>query len=487
MPKKESILGIRTDILDLEEAVQRAGEMLKKEGPSCIVSVNPEIVMKALSDSFLRRLLNSADMAIPDGVGIVFSSWLKGGEIRHRVTGIDLMEKLLELAAREGYRVFFLGSAPGVAREAAEKMKKKYPGLVVAGTHHGYFPPEEEKMVAEKIAAARTDLLFIGMGSDRQEKFMFRHGKRCGARLMMVVGGSMDVLSGRKKRAPLFIQRLGVEWLYRVFQEPRRLRRVSVLPLYLKKILAPVKSGRFRFLGLEIDMVTYEDALAKVKEHIASREPLWIVAINPEKMVKAWENMELRALLKRSNMAIPDGIGILIAGWLMGHHFPQRVTGVDLFLLLAKEAARAGWRVYLLGAAPGVAEEVATRLSREYPGLKFAGTHHGYYSPEEEDELVGKISSCRPDILFVAMGSPKQERFIAAHQERLQVPVCMGVGGSFDVISGRAKRAPFWMQKMGLEWSYRLFREPRRAMRMLAIPRFIILMFMYRLGFFHPK
>ena len=487
MPHKESILGVKADVFTLEEALQKAEKLLENNEPTLVASINPEIIMEALAHDELKNVLNQADMALPDGVGIVIISWLKGGSIRRRVTGIDLMERLLSLAARKNYRVFFLGSSPGVAEKAAFTAQKKYRGLQVAGTHHGYFSPLEDRKIADKIAASAADMVFIGMGANRQEKFMFRYGKMTGARLVMVVGGSLDVLSGLKKRAPSWLQRLGLEWFYRVLQEPRRAKRIGVLPRFFKKALSFQEGDQLNLLDVKVDLITYKGALQRAAEHIRAKKPLWIVAINPEKIVNAWENQELRQLLAQSNLAIADGIGILMAGWMMGYRFPQRVTGVDLFLALAEEAAQKNWRVFFLGAAPGVAETAADKLLQKYEGLQVAGTHHGYFKPEEEAELVEKIAALRVDLLFVALGSPKQERFIAAYLEKLQAPVCMGVGGSFDVISGRVKRAPPWMQKIGMEWSYRLWREPRRALRMLSLPRFVFLAVLFRLGLLPSK
>ena len=482
MQHKESILGVYADVITLTGALQKSHRLLQQEGPSLIASVNPEIIMEALSSKELYQCLNSSDLALPDGVGIVLTSLLRGGGIRERVTGIDLMEKLLELSAREGYRVFFLGSPQGVAENAAVQACSQFPNLEIAGTHHGYFSPGEEGEVADKVAACKTDILFIGMGVKRQERFMFNYASRTGARLLMVIGGSLEVLSGLKKRAPRWVRRLGAEWFYRTLQEPRRFRRIFILPRFLFWALLFKEDRRFKLLGVPVDVVTYESTLERARERIKNRSPLWVVAINPEKIVRSLEDRELHGLLAQSGLAIPDGIGVLWAGWLMGYRLTQRVTGVDLFLRLIEEAAREEWGVYLLGAERGVAEKVARHFSERYPGLKILGTHHGYFSAEEEPGLVEHISSLEPDILFVAMGSPRQERFIAENLNKLNVPVCMGVGGSFDVISGRVKRAPLWMQKIGLEWSYRLIREPRRSLRMLALPKFILLALLYRLG-----
>jgi N-acetylglucosaminyldiphosphoundecaprenol N-acetyl-beta-D-mannosaminyltransferase len=239
---------------------------------------------------------------------------------------------------------------------------------------------------------------------------------------------------------------------------------------------------RHEILGTPVDSLTYEDALRLVKESVESRRPLWILAVNPEKIIKAIDNEKLGRLLSGADLFIPDGIGILWAGRILGKRFLERVTGVDLFIALTEEAARQNWRVYLLGAAPGVAEEVACRLQSRFPGLQVAGTHDGYFSREEEKELVARIKKEKPDLLFVGMGSPKQEEFVSRYRKELEVPVCMGVGGSFDVLSGKKKRAPRFLQQLGLEWSFRLFTEPSRILRMKALPRFILLVLRKKFG-----
>lgn len=235
-------------------------------------------------------------------------------------------------------------------------------------------------------------------------------------------------------------------------------------------------------LGIPVHAVTYDEAAEEVAGSIGRGSSTWILAINPEKIMKALSDEELRRLLLQANLFIPDGIGVLWAGKILGRPFPQRVTGVDLLVRLVEEAARRGWKVYLLGAAPGVAEEVAAAWETRWPGLQVAGTYHGYFSEEEEGMVVAKVAAAGPDILFVAMGSPRQERFIGNNRTALRVPVCMGVGGSFDVISGKKKRAPVWMQKVGMEWSYRLFLEPSRVLRMSALPRFMFLVLRRKLG-----
>jgi N-acetylglucosaminyldiphosphoundecaprenol N-acetyl-beta-D-mannosaminyltransferase len=239
---------------------------------------------------------------------------------------------------------------------------------------------------------------------------------------------------------------------------------------------------KHEIFGIPVNALTYQDAVDWVAERVAAGKSSWILAINPEKIMKALADEKLRRLLLQADLFIPDGIGILWAGKVLGKPFPQRVTGVDILVLLVKEAATRGWKIFLLGAPPGISQEVARGWELKYPGLQVVGHHHGYFKEEEEAQVVSKISAAAPDLLFVAMGSPRQEQFIVNNRSVLGAPVCMGVGGSFDVLSGRKKRAPVWMQRIGLEWSYRLLLEPRRILRMSALPKFVILVIRRKLG-----
>ena len=238
---RETFLGIPADVITNKEATERIRAMLAENRAHFVASVNPEICVAALYNKELRQVLLSADMGTPDGVGIVLSSRLRGGKIRERVTGIDLMMDLMPVAVAGGYSVFLYGAAEGVAEEAARRLQERFPGLVIAGTHHGYVKAEEEAEVARKIAASGADLVFVGTGSPRQEMFVAKFGEATGAKVLMVVGGSFDVISGRLQRAPVLFQRMGLEWLYRVCQQPRRLQRLLVLPYFL---FLSLKEGR---------------------------------------------------------------------------------------------------------------------------------------------------------------------------------------------------------------------------------------------------
>jgi N-acetylglucosaminyldiphosphoundecaprenol N-acetyl-beta-D-mannosaminyltransferase len=169
-----------------------------------------------------------------------------------------------------------------------------------------------------------------------------------------------------------------------------------------------------------------------------------------------------------------DGIGIVWATLYLGKPVPERVTGTDTLVELAKRCAAEGYRLYLLGASPGVAEEAARRLQELAPGLQIAGTYAGSPAPAEEEAILELIQAAQADVLCVAYGAPAQDLWIARNLSRLPVAVAMGVGGAYDFISGRQRRAPKFLQRMGLEWAYRLYREPWRWRRMLALPQFML-------------
>ncbi len=235
-------------------------------------------------------------------------------------------------------------------------------------------------------------------------------------------------------------------------------------------------------LGVRVDRITQQQAIehidslvAQHKESPATHQCQHIVTVNTEFVMMAQHDTVFRNIINHAALALADGIGIVWGAHYIGRPVPERVTGTDTLVELAQLCANKGYRLYLLGAAPGVAEEAATRLQEIAPRLKIAGTYAGSPAQAEEDAILGYIRASRADILCVAYGAPAQERWIARNLSRLPVAVAIGVGGAYDFLSGRQLRAPLMMQRLGLEWLYRLYREPRRWRRMLAIPRFMLL------------
>jgi len=229
---RTEILGAGVDAVTLEEAAGRVAGLVERGGSHRVITLNPELLYRAQFDRRLMEMIRRADLVTADGVGIVWAARLAGRPVPERVTGIDLMLRLAGRAAEAGWRVFLLGAAPGVAEKAGSELCRLFPGLVVAGTHHGYFLEKDSPEVAKAVRRARADLLFVGMGAPRQELWLEEHLPATGAAVGMGVGGSLDVLAGVARRAPEWVQRLGAEWLYRLVKEPSRWRRQLVLPLF---------------------------------------------------------------------------------------------------------------------------------------------------------------------------------------------------------------------------------------------------------------
>lgn len=225
------------------------------------------------------------------------------------------------------------------------------------------------------------------------------------------------------------------------------------------------------YLGVNVCDVDINEVIEEIDGIIERRKPSFVVAINPEKIMKAEKDEKLLKLLNRAAIQIPDGVGVVLASKLKGGNIRSRVTGIDLMYGICQNAAKKGHKVYLLGAKPGVAEQAGEILKKRYEGLNIVGIRDGYF--KDKNEVIGNIKGKTPDILFVAMGSPNQEYWITEHMHELGVPLLMGVGGSFDVTCGNIKRAPGWMCRLGLEWLYRLIKEPWRYKRMIVLPQFL--------------
>lgn len=235
MKLKESLLGVSVSRFTYEELTQILLKNIEQHHKSFIVAINPEKIMKAQEDQSLKKLLNRADFQIPDGIGVLIASRLKGGNVRTRVTGIDLMLKLCELAHKHNKSIFLYGGKPGVAEKAKQNLMEHLSGIKIVGVMDGY--EKDENIVIEKINAAKPDIIFVALGSPKQEYWIVNSVDKVSATIFQGVGGSFDVISGRVKRAPLFFQYLGLEWMYRLIKEPTRWNRQKVLPKFIYRVL----------------------------------------------------------------------------------------------------------------------------------------------------------------------------------------------------------------------------------------------------------
>ena len=242
---KTEILGVRFDNLTQQEAAQQGRQLLEEDKFHYVVTPNPEFLLAAEKDPEFRRVLNAADLVLPDGIGVVYSAKILGTPLKERVPGIEFAEAMLSALNDMGGLLYLLGAKPGVAEEAGRRICARYPALVLCGTHDGYF--KDEQAILPEIAAAKPDLLFVCLGAPKQEKWMARWGRHTGAKLAIGLGGCLDVFAGNVQRAPERWQKLGLEWAYRLKKEPKRIGRMAKLPLVLVKAagqrIRPGKKG----------------------------------------------------------------------------------------------------------------------------------------------------------------------------------------------------------------------------------------------------
>ena len=230
---KIEVLGVAFDNVTMEQAAELGGKMLQEDRFHYVVTPNPEFILAAEKDESFRKVINAADLVIPDGIGVIYSAKILGTPLAERVPGIEFSAKMLEKLNEMGGRLFLLGAKPGVAEKAGENICAQYPNIVLCGTQDGYFKDEEDVIL--KVAAARPDLLFVCLGAPKQEKWMARWGQHSGAKLAIGLGGVLDVYAGNVERAPESWQKLGLEWAYRLKKEPKRITRMAKLPLVLVK------------------------------------------------------------------------------------------------------------------------------------------------------------------------------------------------------------------------------------------------------------
>lgn len=230
------VLGVRVDCLDMEASLDRIEQFVDAGGHHLVATVNPEFVMRARSDQDFARVLESADLCLADGSGVVWAARRQGCAMREPVTGVDLIPPLAALCARRGFRIFLLGAAPGVANDLATRLRVEHPELEVEA-HAGTPDPSADAATLALIRAHKPQVLLVAYGHPKQELWIDRMHESLGVAVAMGVGGSFDYLTGRIPRAPTWMRRAGLEWLFRLVRQPWRVRRMAVLPIYALRVL----------------------------------------------------------------------------------------------------------------------------------------------------------------------------------------------------------------------------------------------------------
>ena len=227
-------------------------------------------------------------------------------------------------------------------------------------------------------------------------------------------------------------------------------------------------------LGVKVNSLTMAQAVEAVQQFIAEKKVALVATANAEMLMRSTQDEELKDILNQADLVVPDGAGTVWAAGHLGEPMPERVAGFDLAQELMREAPARGDRIYFFGSAPGVADKAKSKAEELYPGIQVVGTRNGFFTEADELGIIAEIKAARPDILLAALGVPKQEKWLKKHMQELQVPVSIGVGGTLDVMAGVMERAPLWMQKAKLEWLFRGLKQPSRAGRLLALPKFVL-------------
>lgn len=226
--------------------------------------------------------------------------------------------------------------------------------------------------------------------------------------------------------------------------------------------------------GIEFSKMGMDDTVRYLTAAIEARRPTQVITANPIMVMTALEDPAYMQMMQQADLIVPDGAGVVWAAGYVGQPVAERVPGFDLMHRLLAEGEKRGWSAYLLGTTQDVIETAARNLQSKFPGIRIAGVRDGFFGPSEDEEVVAAIRAAAPDMLFVARSADKQEPWLARYKHELGVPLVMGVGGSFDIIAGKLKRAPVLFQKLRLEWFYRLLQQPSRYKRMLVLPKFAV-------------
>lgn len=230
-----------------------------------------------------------------------------------------------------------------------------------------------------------------------------------------------------------------------------------------------------KILGVPVHPLKMDEAVRVLENCIAAGAQNFVVTANAEIIMSCQEDASYRKIITEdADLVLPDGAGAVWAGRHLGYDVPERVAGFDLFNHLLALSAKKGYAAFFFGGAPGIAEAARAKAEELYPGVNVVGCHNGYFKEEDLPAIIGEINSSGAAMLFAALGAPKQEKFLAQFRAQLAPKVLMGIGGSFDVLAGKMERAPKWMQDASLEWAFRLYKQPSRFMRMLALPKFVL-------------
>ncbi len=507
------ILGIRVSLLHVAALLDAIGESIRTGKKMTVASGNVHAFNIANRCIWYRFFMNRAQIVRLDGAGLQLAGRIQGHRTVERNTWADFAWALAEYAESHKLKLFFFGGRPGVAEAAAIKLRSVHPSIQIVGTQHGYIDLTPQsgatRALIETINATAPDILICGLGMPRQEAWITHHREAISAPVVMTAGAVFDYVSGYKRRAPSWMQRSGTEWLYRLLQEPGRMWKRYVIgnPAFVLRVVHQRLTGyyqhrwldeqmqgidsvleqsrsalripRIQVMGLPLDLFSPETLLARILQLVREKRKSVVANVNMYAVNIASRQPWFHAFLSRSRHVFCDGFAVILAARTLCRVNPRRLTYADWLPVLACAAKEANMSIYLLGSLPGVAERAAEQLKLQAPGLRIAGTHHGYFDKTtgggENLAVLRAIDAAQPDVLLVGFGMPLQERWIDENWDRIAATVIMPCGAALEYMAGDIRRAPDWMTRHGLEWLGRVLIQPRRLWKRYArgVPEFL--------------
>ncbi len=521
LPPRTNVLGVGVHPINMDQALEAIDGWIERGEQHYVCLAPVHNILACQDDPDLKSIFNHSGLTTPDGMPSVWICRPRGYKQAGRVYGPDLMAAVCQTTAATGERHFLLGGHPGVPEIVREELQANYPGLNIVGTFSPPFgpgDPDSEEQTLAAINGVSPDIVWVALGSPRQERWMAEHLDKLNASVLIGVGAAFDFLSGRKRQAPRWMQTSGLEWLFRLTTEPRRLwRRYARYPLFvvyfavqllglrrfemdtgggLAEEAQGVDNGGRRgapsppellaetshadILGVRVHALTVADLHAIIEYAVTTGNKVLLPNVNAHALNLAYEHAWLRDFLNHSTAVFPDGTGALFAARLLGTNLGKRITYADWMWQLGAVSAERGFSLYFLGGRDGVAHRAAEALANRCESLRIVGAHHGYFDKSpgsaENEAVVSEINRLAPDILVVGFGMPLQERWLSQNWDRLDARVGLTGGAVFDYLSGRLRRPPRFLVDHGLEWLGRLLIEPRRLWRryLLGIPQFCL-------------
>ncbi len=455
--------------------------------PRVVFDVNGHGLSLARTDPAYSDAVDRADVLHADGGFIVtLSRWRSSTPIAERSATTDMIHDLADRAAQEGLGFYLLGGADSINKACAEQLVRKYPGLRIAGRHHGYFDHADLSGIAKDINESNADILWVGLGKPHEQFVALRLAGlvRCG--WLITCGGCFNFVTGRYRRAPRWMQDMNLEWVHRMLTRPRQLfwRYLVTTPHALWiALLSPSKSTEVAGLTTErpggglpsVEIAGHQVARASRAElaeamvvdctaaRSGSHPPRLVFSLNGEAISLARTNAQYREALRKADILHADG-GFLVtlSRWKSKAPIAERSATTDMIHDCAARAVRQGLSFYLLGATEEVNRACAEELGSMYPGLRIAGRQHGYFDRDDIARIAEDINSSGADIVWIGLGKPNEQLFAVELQQLVKCGWLATCGGCFNFVTGHYQRAPQWMQDLNLEWLHRMITRPRQ-------------------------